>query len=154
MFSRTALSLRCVCVRAGRRRAFDACFFAVLHGSGGAVDENVGLSCLFLNVEVPAGASRVQEDPAGLTRTQGIKSGQRSPGGVRRNQGGAKRSDEEPRGARGSQEERVRRTRKSQEEPGRPTRTHDDLGGEHLGLLRGALFPSPAMGSEAGLKIR
>ena len=41
MFSRTALSLRCVCVRAGRRRAFDACFFAVLHGSGGAVDKSV-----------------------------------------------------------------------------------------------------------------
>ena len=41
MFSRTALSLRCVCVWAGRRCAFDACFFAVFHGSGGAVDENV-----------------------------------------------------------------------------------------------------------------
>ena len=41
MFSRTALSLRCVCVWAGRRRAFDACFFAVLHGSSGAVDKSV-----------------------------------------------------------------------------------------------------------------
>ena len=47
MFSRTTLSLRCVCVRAERRRAFDACFFTVLHGSGGVVDENVVFSRVF-----------------------------------------------------------------------------------------------------------
>ena len=50
MFSRTALSLRCVCVQAGRRRALDACFFAVFHGSGGAVDENVMFSRVFARV--------------------------------------------------------------------------------------------------------
>ena len=60
MFSRTALSLRCVCVQAGRRRAFDACFFIIFHKSGGVVDENVVLSV------PPAGSGWAYSDRAKL----------------------------------------------------------------------------------------